>query len=226
MLKTVNLKQPDSSTVALSFLAFGASLSTETVRPALGSAGVSARHHANPQLLAFADQTHACGVYLHMKIALLILALVSGGTTVAMAQQRPTVVPAGWIQQPRQSNTEPLKFTSPDETASLTLYATPAEKSRRSRSAFEIAEGERVTYRRSTPRFVAVSGFRGDRIFYRKSNLACRGTRWHHVALEYAAEDKRKMDTLVTRVAHGMNRFDHDCRGSASETSGGLIRSR
>jgi hypothetical protein len=44
--------------------------------------------------------------------------------------------------------------------------------------------------------------------------------------LEYPAEDKRKMDALVTRVAHGMNRFDHDCRGSASETSGGLVGNR
>ena len=161
-----------------------------------------------------------------MRIPLLILVLVAGGTTVAVAQDRPGVIPAGWNQQPRHSTTEPLKFTSPDGTASLALYGTPADKSRGSKSAFEIADGERVTYRRSTPRFVAVSGFRGDRIFYRKSNLACRGTRWHHIALEYAAKDKRKMDTLVTRVAHGMNRFDQDCRGSASETSGGLIRSR
>jgi hypothetical protein len=188
-----------------------------------GRLGASAR---NTQHLAFMDQTYACGVYLHMKIPLLILVLVLGNTNAAGAQLRPAVIPAGWVQQPRHSNAEPLKFTSPDGTASLTLYATPADNSRRSKNAFEITDGERVTYRRSTPRFLAVSGFRGDRIFYRKSNLACRGTRWHHVALEYAAEGKRKMDALVTRVAHGMNRFDHDCRGSASETSGGLIRNR
>jgi hypothetical protein len=177
-------------------------------------------------VLAFVDQSHACGVYLHMRMPLLILVLVIGGTNAAVAQHRPAVIPAGWIQQTRHSNAEPLKFTSPDGTASLTLYATPAEKSRGSKNAFGIADGERVTYRRSTPRFVAVSGFRGDRIFYRKSNLACRGTRWHHIALEYPAEDKRKMDALVTRVAHGMNRFDHDCRGSGSETSGGLVSNR
>ena len=171
------------------------------------------------------DQNYARGVYVHMKIPLLAMILVLGSVTAAGAQ-RGLAVPAGWVQQPRQSNAEPLKFTSPDGTASLTLYATSADNSRRSKNAFEIADGERVTYRRSTPRFLAVSGFRGDRIFYRKSNLACRGTRWHHIALEYAAEDKRKMDALVTRVAHGMNRFDHDCRGSASETSGGLIRNR
>jgi hypothetical protein len=161
-----------------------------------------------------------------MRIPLLVLVLVLGLTNAAVAQHRPAVIPEGWVEQPRNSNSEPLKFTSPDGTASLTLYATPAEKSRRGRIAFAIAEGERVTYRRSTPRFVAVSGFRGDRIFYRKSNLACRGTRWHHIALEYPAEDKRKMDALVTRIAHGMNRFDHDCRGSASETSGGLVGNR
>jgi hypothetical protein len=162
-----------------------------------------------------------------MRIPLLILGLAIGSANAAVAQHRPGMtIPEGWVEQPRQSNTEPLKFTSPDGTAWLTLYGTPAEKSRRNNNAFEIADGERVTYKRSTPRFVAVSGFRGDRIFYRKKNLACRGTRWHHIALEYKAEDKRKMDALVTQVAHGMNRFDHDCRGSASETSGGLIRKR
>ena len=171
------------------------------------------------------DQTYACRVYLHMKIPLLILVLVLGSMKAAGAQPG-VAVPAGWVQQPRQSNAEPLKFTSPDGTAWLTLYATPADKGRRSKNAFEVADGERVTYTRSTPRFVAVSGFRGDRIFYRKKNLACRGTRWHHIAWEYPAEDKRKMDAVVTQVAHGMNRFDHDCRGSASETSGGLIHNR
>jgi hypothetical protein len=172
------------------------------------------------------DQTDTCGVYLHMRLPLLILVVVIAGTNAAAAQHRPAVIPEGWIQQPRDSTTEPLKFTSPDGTASLTLYATPAEKNRRSKQPFETGDGERVTYRRSTPRFVALSGFRGDRIFYRKSNLACRGTRWHHIALEYPAEDKRKMDALVTRIAHGMNRFDQDCRGSASETSGGLVGNR
>jgi hypothetical protein len=35
-------------------------------------------------------------------------------------------------------------------------------------------QDERITYPRVTPQFIAVSGFRGSQIFYRKSNLAFR----------------------------------------------------
>jgi len=34
------------------------------------------------------------------------------------------------------------------------------------------------------------------------------------------------MDALVTRIAHGMNRYDRDCRNSASTTAGGLVGDR
>ena len=158
-----------------------------------------------------------------MRVTALIVISLVGWASVAEAQRAPAMVPADWTQETRQSPSEPLRYTSPDGTAWLTLYATPADKRGSLRRA---GEGEEVTYRRVTPRFVAVSGYKGDRIFYRKSNLACHGTRWHHVALEYPAEDKRKLDGLVTRVAHTMNRFDQDCSGSATTTAGGLVRNR
>lgn len=77
--------------------------------------------------------------------------------------------------------------------------------------AIAYKEGERITYSRRARNWIAVSGFRGNRIFYRKSNLACGGTRWHTVELEYARTDKRKMDSLVTHIAHGMNHYGDDC---------------
>jgi hypothetical protein len=141
--------------------------------------------------------------------AFLMVVLV-GWPSVGEAQRIP-FLPQGWIEETRQSPSEPLRYTSPDGRAWLTLYATPADNGRRLTLG---APDERITYRRVTPRFVAVSGFRGDLIFYRKSNLACNGTRWHHVTLDYPAEDKIKMDRLVTRVAHTMNHFDKDCQGS------------
>ena len=156
-----------------------------------------------------------------MRMKTLIVISMAGWASAAEAQRSPSMVPGDWIQEARNSASEPLRYTSPDGTAWLALYATPADKSGKLKLA---GKGEEITYRRVTPRFVAVSGFKGDRIFYRKSNLACHGTRWHHVALEYPAQDKRRMDGLVTRVAHTMNRFDKDCKGSASTTSGGLVR--
>ncbi|HET7681042.1 MAG TPA: hypothetical protein VFK79_13035 [Xanthobacteraceae bacterium] len=158
-----------------------------------------------------------------MALRLALLILLIAGTGAAQAQRANPMVPPNWVQEERDSPTEPLRYSSPDGTAWLTLHAGPAEQRPKVGPA---GEGERVTYLRKTKRFVAVSGFKGDRIFYRKSNLACQGTRWHHIALEYPAEDKRKMDALVTRVALGMNRFDNDCKGPANATSGGLVRGR
>lgn len=160
---------------------------------------------------------------MRMKSPILtLLFLACAGVTAVGARE--SLVPLSWTEEGRTSQSEPLQYTSPDGTASLTLHATPA--AHRSPVKVTAREGERITYQRVTPRFVAVSGFKGDRIFYRKSNLACGGTRWHHIALEYDARDKRKLDAMVTRIAHGMNRYDSDCKGSGSETSGGLAGTR
>jgi hypothetical protein len=147
----------------------------------------------------------------------LTLVLLLGSASFAGAQQRPSLVPPGWVQETPETPGATVRFVSPDRSAWIAFRDTPAE---RGRAPLMVDAGERVTYKRSTSRFVAVSGFRGDRIFYRKSNLACGGSRWHQIALEYPAEDKRKMDGLVTRVAHGMNRHDHDdCASSANQNA-------
>jgi hypothetical protein len=43
------------------------------------------------------------------------------------------------------------------------------------------------------------AGYRGDRIFYRRAMLACRGTKWRHIEFEYPAAQKRYFDNFVTR---------------------------
>jgi len=150
-----------------------------------------------------------------MRTKAFVLIILLGCASVSEAKQGQSLVPPDWLEEIRQSKSEPLRYRSRDGRAWLTLQATPADK--RGGLQLRVAKDERITYRRVTPRFVAVSGFRGDMIFYRKSNLACHGTRWHHITLDYPAEDKLKMDRLVTRVAHSMNHFDHDCRGSSSK---------
>jgi hypothetical protein len=150
----------------------------------------------------------------------LIFLFLTGSAAAAAAQDRPKIVPADWIQEPQASPGAPLKFTSPDGRAWAMTHATRAD-GRRPPPAVLPREGERVTYRRVTPRFVAIAGVKGrDGIFYRKSNLACGGTRWHHIALEYSEQDRRKMDSIVTRMAHGMNRYDSDCAAAKSRRSG------
>lgn len=142
--------------------------------------------------------------------ALLLLGLASG----AAAQQN-DLVPPGWVRLPDRPEQPGPRYASPDGRAVLMGHASPADRPIRAEmDAIAFRDGERITYQRRTRRFIAVSGYKGDRIFYRKSNLACDGRRWHHISLEYPAADKRKMDRIVTRIAHGMNRYDR-CRRDA-----------
>ena len=45
-------------------------------------------------------------------------------------------------------------------------------------------QGEGVTYLRRERDWLAVSGLKGGRIFYRKAVIACGGNMWHHIAFE------------------------------------------
>lgn len=139
----------------------------------------------------------------------LVVVLISSG---ADAQRRPTIIPPAWSEASNDGRWPGRRFVSPDGSAWLALYASPlARSSRDHMDAIAHREGERITYHRRARNWIAVSGFTGNRIFYRKSNLACRGTRWHNVELEYPIEDKRKMDSLVTHIAHSMNHYGDNC---------------
>ena len=72
-------------------------------------------------------------------------------------------------------------------------------------------EGETITYQRRGRSWLAVSGYRDGEIFYRKSNLACRGTRWHTIELQYPREAKERLDRIVTAIARNMGSYGSDC---------------
>jgi hypothetical protein len=73
--------------------------------------------------------------------------------------------------------------------------------------------GERITYQSRGRTWIAISGYRDGDIFYRKSNLACGGRRWHHIEFRYPISEKRRMDATVTRIAREMARYGDDCFG-------------
>jgi hypothetical protein len=155
------------------------------------------------------------------RLALALMITVASATAL-YGQDGLELVPPGWRAAPDEAGRNGRRFVSPDGSSWMSVYATPANGRRASddpAAALGNASNERITYERRTRRFVAVSGYRGDRIFYRKSNVACRGTRWHTIALEYPASAKRKMDPIVTRIAHGMNDYDRDC-GSEARSRG------
>jgi len=55
--------------------------------------------------------------------------------------------------------------------------------------------------------WIVVSGYIGDRIFYRKAMLACGGQVWHHLAFEYPAIQKRAFDLFVTRASYALQAY-------------------
>jgi hypothetical protein len=120
------------------------------------------------------------------------------------------LVPADWKLEPLDPNWKGARFTSPDGQSWLAFYATPADRGSLELHLREIisVKGEDITYLQRKRDWVAVSGFRGDRIFYRKVTLACSGTSWRHIAFEYPAQQKRAFDRLVTRVSHALASVD------------------
>ena len=151
---------------------------------------------------------HANGRLMKRMAFLLLLLTVSDAQA-----QRQSLVPRGWTQEFASPETKTRRFVSPDGRSWLTAKQSVANRSALRRDMDELANrpGEMVTYQRRGTSWIAVSGYRDDQIFYRKSNLACGGTRWHHIELQYPREEKRKMDATVTAIAHNMTQYHNDC---------------
>src|SRR4029077_15264839 len=66
---------------------------------------------------------------------------------------------------------------------------------------------EQVTYERRGSDWVVSSGYRGDRIFYRRAMVACRGKKWRHIEFEYPASEKRYFDNFVTRTSFALRAY-------------------
>ena len=103
---------------------------------------------------------------------------------------------------------------SPQGDAWLAFYATNAANDSQARfKAVAFGDGENVTYLHGERDRLTVSGFKDDKIFYRKVTLACGGTIWRHVAMEYPAGAKEKFDRLVERLSRGFEQIADDSCG-------------
>jgi hypothetical protein len=97
-------------------------------------------------------------------------------------------------------------FKTADGRADLSVYAidnpggdTPATFLR---NRFQLS-GSAAVYRHVTPRILAVSGFRGDQIWYARCNFSA--ARVNCVALNYPAREKRAWDAVVTRISNTLS---------------------
>src|SRR5688500_8849549 len=147
-----------------------------------------------------------------MKPAAFALLLLPIASTAALAQPRASMLPPGWTQIYEDAATRTRRFQSADGRVTLTARQTAADRNLAAdMDAIAFRPGETITYQRRARSWIAVSGYRGSDIFYRKSNLACGGTRWNNVEFIYPSADKKRLDALVTTVAHGMARERHAC---------------
>jgi hypothetical protein len=126
-----------------------------------------------------------------------------------------SIVPADWRLLPPDPNRRERRFVSPTGDAWLALSATPAENQSIQTHMDEVRSGndERITYQSQGAGWIVVSGYRGDRIFYRKAMLACSNHRWHQLAFEYPASEKRAFDAFVTRASYALKAYGRSgCR--------------
>jgi hypothetical protein len=145
-----------------------------------------------------------------LRLSLVIVLIVLG--LPAAAQQGhndyPTIVPRDWTLLTPKSNE--WRAVSPRKDAWLSLYATPVDGPAASRlRRWGVGEGDRVTYQRRAEGWTVVSGYTAhNRIFYRKTMLACGGRKWHNLELEYPAADKSAMDRFVTRASYALSAYN------------------
>ena len=61
-----------------------------------------------------------------------------------------------------------------------------------------------IQYKRITPRFFAVSGYKGDKVWYDRCNFS--GGLVHCVLINYPAREERAWDGIVTRISLSLTR--------------------
>jgi hypothetical protein len=153
-------------------------------------------------------ELRALSIMLRFSLALLLILLGLPAEAQQGRNDYPTIVPPDWTLLPPKSNE--WRAVSPRKDAWLSLYATPITGSVSSRlRQWGVSAGDRVTYQRRGDGWTVVSGYTVDnRIFYRKTMLACGGHKWHNLELEYPASDKSAMDEFVTRASYALGAYN------------------
>jgi hypothetical protein len=113
------------------------------------------------------------------------------------------VIPSDWKKQPLDNG---ARFLSPDDSASFAFYTTAGhdESITEHMKSFAFGDGEEITNLAAERTWISVS-FKGDRLFYRRPALACGGDRWHQIAFEFPAKEKRDMQDFIKRAVEKLN---------------------
>ena len=96
------------------------------------------------------------------------------------------------------------RFQSADGRADITIQAEPNTE-HDSPAAFLAKKHPpaEIQYKRVTPRFFAVSSYRGDKVWYNRCNFS-KGL-IHCVLINYPAREEHAWDDIVTRISLSLN---------------------
>lgn len=122
------------------------------------------------------------------------------------------LIPPGWQLQTPDPKWKGKRFVSPDGSAWFAVYSTSINDASPAAhmKAIAFVDGEEISYIRAEQNWIAVSGLKGERVFYRKARIACGGRIWHNIAFEYPLGLKRAMDRSVRRASAAVDRSDND----------------
>lgn len=92
------------------------------------------------------------------------------------------------------------RFRTPDGRADLTIQTIP-NAAKDSPAAFLAKKSppSRIQYKRVTPRFFAVSSYKGDKVWYDRCNFSEKLV--HCVLINYPASEEHDWDDIVTRIS-------------------------
>jgi hypothetical protein len=178
--------------------------------------GSACQHREHMQMVLAVDGSKQAPLRFQIMRRMLLLIGLFALSPLAFAQdqKRPSLIPPGWSLMSGEDE-RGRRFVSRDGQSWMTATSSPADRHALDVDMDEIARrpGEKITYLSRGRTWIAVSGYRSGNIFYRKSNLACGGRRWHHIEFQYPISEKRRMDATVTRIAREMTRYGDDCLG-------------
>lgn len=145
----------------------------------------------------------------------MLIGVSASATAAPVRDDLRSIIPQDWRAVPPPQGANARAFVSPRGDSKIVLYAKPATRSVAAQLALlRRVRGGHLTYQHAGRTWIVVSGFFGNRIFYRKAMLACGGTAWHYLEFEYPAGQKRAFDAFVTRSSAALGAYARiGCRG-------------
>jgi hypothetical protein len=151
---------------------------------------------------------------LQIALAILSLSATAAYSPVADAGESNVpfraIVPNNWTLLARAPHSFGRRFISPSGDAWLWYFAVPVNREAAINANTERDQRvltEQVTYEARGGDWFVTSGYRGNRIFYRRGMLACNNTKWRHIEFEYPVSEKRHFDNFVTRTSFALRAY-------------------